>query len=459
MSPLQVQKQGQSLRSPNGRPGSPFEPLIDPRFGLIRSLEPAPLPAEMPRRLHRAHALCSDAQRFSPWTSDRESGGFAWDDPAAARAAAAGEAVERYCGNLVPEGLRRGSWRDLRASGDAAVDPDELALFSAAQYAQPGFPFVPMGRDLPMLWAAGESLVDGSPVWVPASLVWVTFFFGAPTAGEPRTHPTPYAGIATGGTRERAEVSAMLEILERDAMSVAWHRGDPLPELEVPGFVTHRVRAESVSMRFFEIPSELGAAVVGALAYDEAQDIPVLGLACRPEPAAAALKAAAEAFQLLLTCRILADPTSSYMQRVAAGAEGLGVKPWRADRAYRSSYRNDWRDAWDLLCHLQIHLDPAMREPLAARLRGAVGKRLEDLPTLTGGRRELVDHFVSRGYRPVCVDVTTPDVAASGLSVVRVVIPGLYGNAPAAFPYLGGARLAAAQGGVKEPFLMPPPWG
>lgn len=436
---------------------SPFDRLLDPRFGLIKSLEMVPLPTEMPRRLHRAHARSSAAQRFSMWHSDKESGGFAWDDPVAARAAAAGEAVERYCGNLVPAGLRRGSWNEWQQAGEPAVDPAELALFSDAQYAQRGFPFVPFSRDLPVLWTPGRSMVDGKRIWVPASLVWVTFFFGEPTAGEPRTHPTPYAGIATGSDREHAEVSAILELLERDAMSLAWHRGDPLPPLEMPGWLIDRVSSDAVPVRFYEIPSELDASVVGALAHDSANDILALGLACRVEPVAAALKAAAEAFQLLLTCRILDDPTSPYMQEVAAGAPGLGVKPWRADRAYRSSYRDDWRDAWDLLCHVQIHLDPAMREPLAERLSGGADKRLEDLPVLGTTRDALVAHLVDRGYHPIAVDVTTPDVAQTGLSVVRVVVPGLYGNAPAAFPYLGGTRMTT--GGANGLCRLPPPWG
>jgi ribosomal protein S12 methylthiotransferase accessory factor len=41
----------------------------------------------------------------------------------------------------------------------------------------------------------------------------------------------------------------------------------------------------------------------------------------------------------------------------------------------------------------------------------------------------------------VTVDLTTPDVRAAGLRVVRVLVPGLYCNAPAACPFLGGERL------------------
>jgi len=48
--------------------------------------------------------------------------------------------------------------------------------------------------------------------------------------------------------------------------------------------------------------------------------------------------------------------------------------------------------------------------------------------------------MASAGHRPVSFDITTPDVALAGLRVVRVVVPGLYPNAPTAFAYLGGGR-------------------
>ena len=98
-----------------------------------------------------------------------------------------------------------------------------------------------------------------------------------------------------------------------------------------------------------------------------------------------------------------------------------------------------------------------MREPLAARLSGGGDKRLEEMPVLGTTRDALVTHLVDRGYHPITVDVTTPDVAQTGLSVVRVVVPGLYGNAPAAFPYLGGPRMTT--GGTDGLCLLPPPWG
>ena len=431
----------------NPADAGPFAPLVDERFGLIRKLRVLPSRSDLPADLCRAQAEVCDSARFSPWHSDDRSAGFAWDSPDAACLAAAGEAVERYCGNLVPSGLRRASFDELTAAGLSAVDPDDLALFSPDQYATRGFPFVPFTRGLPVLWTEGRSLLDGRAVWVPASLVWVTFFTGGPTRNEPKTHATPYAGIAAGPSPSWAETAALFELIERDAMTLAWHGGLSLPRIVVPPHLKAKMEASSLSLEVHHFPSDFGVPVIGALAHDRKRDLIALGLAARANPVDAMFKAAAEAAQLIVTSRILDDPESPYMQQVAAGAPGLGVKPWRRDRAYRALYRRDWRDVWDLLCQLQLYQDPAMREPLEDRLSSSVGLSLDALPLLEAedARNQLIRRLASRGFEPVAVDVTTPDVAAVGQCVVRVVAAGLYGNSPAAFPYLGGPRLEIAR--------------
>lgn len=435
----------------NDRFPGPFARLIDRRCGILRSVSLVDTPPGLPPGLFRAEAAVADSSRFCAWHSDDRAGGLSFDDPEAALLAAAGEGIERYCGNLVPDRLHRASFGELEGEGRAAIDPQELALFSASQYRSRGFPFVPMSRDLRQLWTPGRSLHDGGERWVPASLVWVTFGKDRPTRGEPKTHPTPYAGVATGASREQAELAALCELFERDAVALAWHRGDALPRLQLPPALRARLWSEDLDPRFFLFPSDFGIPVIGCLAHDRRLDHLALGLACRPDAWSAATKAAAEAVQLLLTCRILDDPQSPFLRQVAAGAPGLGVKPWRADRAYHLSYRSDWHDVWDLLSQLQLYFDPEMR----ARLERRLGEDtppvplervpLERVPSVPGDRDALLGLLAARGYEAVAVDLTTPEVASTGLVVVRVVVPGLYGNSPAAFPYLGGPRLALAE--------------
>lgn len=193
--------------------------LVDARTGIIRRLEPRPIHKHLPQALKLIASVLADTSRFGPWPSDPSGTGCAFWDADAATGAAIGEAVERYCGNLVPPDLIMASYEELTAADHTAVDPDTLALYSPVQLAQPGFPFVPFTRSLRVRWAQGRDLLTHRPVWVPASLIWVTWFEARPTSDEPRTNATIYAGIATGQSREAAEWSALCELIERDAMT------------------------------------------------------------------------------------------------------------------------------------------------------------------------------------------------------------------------------------------------
>jgi len=55
----------------------------------------------------------------------------------------------------------------------------------------------------------------------------------------------------------------------------------------------------------------------------------------------------------------------------------------------------------------------------------------------------LLDRIANQDLVPLSVDLTTPDIVQTGLSVVRVLIPGLVLNGPPAFPFLGSDRLQA----------------
>jgi ribosomal protein S12 methylthiotransferase accessory factor len=100
-----------------------------------------------------------------------------------------------------------------------------------------------------------------------------------------------------------------------------------------------------------------------------------------------------------------------------------------------------------------------MRAPLDDRLAGGAEVALDQIaanaPSSSG---DCVRLLARHGLRAIAVDVTTPDIRSQGWFVMRVVVPGLYANAPAAFPLLGGSRLAdnLARGAL---CLLPLPHG
>ena len=423
--------------------------LVDSRSGVLTRIEVIPRDPAWPSHLVVAVSEIADTWRFAPWASDRVSTGTAFGSTEAAVGAAVGEAIERYCGNFVPSELRRATYEELAADGVEAVDPQTLALYADWQLVSPGCPFVPFGRDLPVLWALGERMDGGSLAYVPASLIWVNYFL-PPRDAEPRTNFAMFAGIAAGRSRAEAEASALEELIERDATMIWWHSGSPAvgiqPDAEIEDLLAGG-RDEVIHYRLVQIRNVFEVPVIGALIEDKERQVLGFGVAARCDPGEAMRKAVAEAVTLRTYSLGLLDPQGVIWQSAAEGViEGTSFKPHRADRLYADSYRDDFKDVTDLGCQSQIYLDPRMRPHLQRILAPEQWTKLTAIPGIPAeddDARRLVylELLARRGISAFSVDLTTPDVRAAGLHVVRVVAPGLYGNAPAAFQYYGGRRL------------------
>ncbi len=422
--------------------------LIDLRYGLIRQLHRFTHPPELPAALISFSAEIADTRRFGTFQADRVALGAAFWNAEQARLAAIGEAVERYCGNIIPAGLRRASYRELTSAGISAIDPASLVLYAPEQYQQRGFPFVPFTHDLPVRWVMGHDLETGCETLLPASLVYVNYYTGA-YASEPCTNFVIYSGIACGSTRADAERAAIEELIERDATMIWWLSGSPAigidwsaePRLQAALFTT---MPSAIRYHLIQIPTPFAIPVIGALIEDTALQIMALGVACRPDPIAASLKALVEAIHLRIFAQGLLDPHGHVWEGIRAGVlDARSYKPFRADRRYCDSFRADFRDVIDLGSQAQIYLDPRMHPYLDRIRRPEQSLTLAHIPFVSASdlRTTYLNLLAERGLRAYTVDLTTPDVRSVGLHVVRVVIPGLYPNAPAAFPFLGGERL------------------
>ncbi|WP_061300720.1 YcaO-like family protein [Herbidospora cretacea] len=368
---------------------------LDPRTGLITRVETRRSHAV----LHTVTAELAATGRFAHPLGNPLVGGASFGDPGRARRRALGEAVERYAGHLVPEArLRHATWHDL----DDAVDPDRLALYSPAQHDRPGFPFAGLRRDDVLAWVAGRS-DDGRQVWVPASLVWLSS--GAHTLVRARPAHLPIAaGIAAGPTPEAARASALAEVVERHALATAWYGGAAFPLVEGPPLPV----PAGAELVWRSVPNALGAPVVLCVASSPDG---LIGVGCA---AGSARSAAAEALRSL-------DALAEVIDGVPEWERPAGpLMPHRSDRRYLDSYAPDLSDATDLLCTVQLLADERVATAVRDRFDGGAppGRPSLDLEVIT-------------------VDLTTPDLAALGLHVARVVVPGLRSTGPAAYPFLG----------------------
>lgn len=414
--------------------------LIDPRTGILTSTQAQPPSADDPSFWRSHGATVAHTERFAAWRADGFGFGASLGDLDAARGAAIGEAVERYCGNAVPGHLPFCSWEDHALRGEDALDPQTLALYAPEQYQLPGFPFTPFTRDLPVRWARGRDMQTGAAVWVPASLVYLDAR-ASNRPGERSTHSLMYSGIATGQDRASAETGAIDELIERDATTVWWASGASTHELDDGGVIRGMLGKSGLDVRLLDIPTDLPGRVVAAVIEDgdpEQDGLLAFGTACRSDPSSAARKAVMEALGLRRITRQLLDPGSEVWRAVQADAiEAHVFLPYRADRSYRDAIPEDFSTLTDLPPVAQLYLDPRMAGAVLPRLRPARRLALGSLAPITGDR---VAMLATRGVRTVSVDVTTEDVRSCGLVVIRVVAAGLVGNGPPAFPLRGSDR-------------------
>ncbi|MDF5752787.1 YcaO-like family protein [Spongiactinospora sp. TRM90649] len=418
--------------------------LIDDRLGLIRKVR-----RDRPGVISGLVSYSAHLAR-QPWVADPVTGGASVGGEDMARRAAIGEAAERYCANHVPKGLPRAAFREL---AEPAADPRDFALYSKSQYEARGFPFTPMTADLEIAWTAAEDLFGGGRVLVPASLAYVNYYRG-PRAHEPPANYPVLAGTAAADTPSAARVAALREVLERDAVTLWWMSGAPASPLPPPpaGPLADALREAAqagLTVSLLRVPSSFDAMVAAAFVEDRRHRVVGFGSACRATAEEAAAKAFTEAIGTYETARELLDGDGGFWRGVRAGT--ITRRPYlahRPDRAYLDGLRPDWKDLNDVRVNVQVYLDERMQDAALDRLRAPSGP---PLPPETNGP---LSSLREQGLRAYAVDLTTRDVRAAGLSVARVLVPGLYCNAPAAFPFLGGSRLLnepVARGWVPGP--------
>jgi ribosomal protein S12 methylthiotransferase accessory factor len=428
-----------ALSRPVPGPDGPHDGIVT-RIRSFRGLRGSP-PA-----LHLAVADLADLSAEVPWQSDRQAFGMAWNDDDHARMAAWGEAVERISGTVAPatDRTRYGSHTDLTREGVRALAPERLTLYSPRQYTGADQPFRPFLPSSPVHWKPVRSLTGQQEIHVPAFMVH-TAWPHVPKDQPEQLHAFPaVGGTAAGTTLEQALLAGLEEVVERDAAAVWWANAASLPRLPL----TSRIKAllepvlDEYEVTLTHIDNDFAIPVLAACVRTRAEGWLTIGFAARPDPEAAALKALAEAFGLQLTCRSLDDRAAA--ARIAQGFTGRRnpLKAWRQDRAYLNEYREDGRDAVELLCHQQLYLDRRAGDRAMEWIgRGAQGAWAQ-VPRVPGDTLETLRvRGQAAGHDVLYADLTTPQARAAGMRVVRVIVPGMIGTAPACCPYFGGHRV------------------
>ncbi|WP_436760454.1 YcaO-like family protein [Streptosporangium sp. V21-05] len=378
--------------------------LVDPRTGIVREITELRIDDDDPRFVHYLSEACStEAMGF---LKNFGNNGGAATDRRRALAKAIGEAVERYCSACF-------SYDDLLVSAyddldNPATPPGTYALYRPEQYAIPGFPWRPFTSATRVAWTRGRSLVTGEEILLPASFVYVPYHYRAET---PIAQPIS-TGLACGSSVQEATVSALCEVVERDAFTLMWQGRLSRPRIRLdrlPDSLTDLVRRfeeVGLTVHMVDIGTDVGCPSIMTIAEGFTRTSPALAFAAASHPDAEV--ACRKSLEELAHTRKFSVQVMDYLPPVPVDVES-GHPAVDGQRAHLRYYcpqesKEYARFSWDSSQETDLDLS---------------GDR--DLSL-----RALVAGVAATGEDVIACDLTTPDVAELGLSVVRVVVPGLH---------------------------------
>jgi ribosomal protein S12 methylthiotransferase accessory factor len=386
----------------------PLESLVSPFVGVVRGTQEV---LAGPEDVRLATAWCESAFPHALV------GGGSGPTVHEARAAAIGEAVERYSACIVdPDACVVASAREL---GGRAVDPGRFALFSQAQYRTAGFPYVRFDRDAQLAWIEGVSLPEGRPVWLPAQLVHL--------AGHESERPicrTTSSGLACQASAAEATLAALLELLERDAFMITWKARLSWPSLDWRG---HERLTEFE--RAFLRPTGLQWRAVDLSAF---WDIPIV----------AAVVRGGETLGVGAAAGVTVDRAVT-----KALDEAARVRTWALALRAHGQVASTADEVEEFDDHVRFYAHSRNTSRVEFLDGSRRRRRVESVPTIRGRTAEarietICRRLARRRVTAYAVDVTAPDVREAGLAVVRVIAPELCAlDVEHSARLLGGDRL------------------
>jgi ribosomal protein S12 methylthiotransferase accessory factor len=389
-----------------------WEDLVDPKVGVIQRVVELPVDDDDPEFFHYYSKAC-DTARFTRFSNFSENGGASTDRYIAV-AKAMGEAVERYCSAIYEAGdFIFSSYRDLRVR---AVAPELLSFYRPDQYTWKGFEWQPFTDDTPVHWTIGVSLVTGEEILLPAASVYVPYHYQGPTRSAFIMQPIS-TGMACGTSFEAAALSGLCEVVERDAFTINWQArlSRPLIRHEtLPAFgrdLVARFTNVGLDVKLVDITSDLGVPTIMSIALSHVDTSPAIAVAAATDPSPQ--RALSKSLDELAHTRKYSKQLMIYTPPVPVDVEN-------GHPAVR-----DQRD------HLRFYCPQSSRP--YAEFAWASNERVDlaDLPDRSKGDDErqldeVVRKCAAAALEPVAVELTTPDIAALGLRVVRVVVPGAH---------------------------------
>jgi ribosomal protein S12 methylthiotransferase accessory factor len=407
-----------------GRLVAALDRIVDARVGVMSGVWELPPDPGTPSFFHFRGAACN-TKAFASDANFRETGGAStnrWH----AMAKAVGEGVERYCGAIYPREAFPLAAYD--GADFACVPPSHFALYNRAQYEKRGFPYVPFERSTPVRWAACLDPLTGETLAVPAVMIWVPY---TPGPEERRITQSISTGLCCHESHAKAALGAVCEVIERDAFTINWQRRLAPPRIiaETLSDANYErlVLIEAVGGRvdILDLTLDHGVTTMMSVLRSTRPEAPavVVAAATHPSPEGAIR----ESLEELAHTRRYSELIKLHLPALQDVTGFENVKSQVDHLAFWADHRRLAAIEWMFASDKRIEF---------GELRDlSYGDAARDL-------RVVCERVVGSGHRVLLRELTTPDVGALGLAVVRAVIPGYHPlQMGHVFRALGGERL------------------
>ncbi len=334
-------------------------------------------------------------------------------DRDAAQVSAVMEAVETWCAEQITAPLKFASIDEMMPTHDLA-DLARLPLMT------------PEGVDpaQPFLWIEADDLPTGARRWLPFELVHANY--AQPEPAHSGGFLSTTNGLASGNTRDEAVLHGLMEVIERDALTLwklgpqAWDGATALAldTVDDPACrdILDQFKSAGIDVMAWDARSDLGVPCFLALICDRESEpgVAEFGGGAHPAPEIALLRALTEAAQARLTF-------------ISGAREDIG------DDAYTRAAQTDRQAQARAIIDAQA---PALA---FSQIKSC------ETETFAGDITVTLDRLAEVGI----TEVLTVDIGIPGLpfAVVRTVVPGLESAMEGAdSPYVPGSRAAALLG-------------
>jgi ribosomal protein S12 methylthiotransferase accessory factor len=385
-----------------------FHLIFDPRVGIVSRIAELGREASGPDFIHVAARTCDPAPLGGA------AGPFSLSVAETGREAAISKAIRasiaRYSAALYDRaGLPLATYDDANFR---CLKPRDFSLYSWAQYALPGFPFVAFDVDTPVRWTSAVDLATGEPSHIPAPFIWYPYPYLRTGGDLPIVQPTT-AGLACGESVAAAALAGLCDVIARDSLAVFWQSRTASPRVRVE---TLPEPIAGMARRF--IATGDWVALLDLTTNNRVPTFVAVAVSDQPERPAFAFGAAAHLSPETAAAAAFADLAEA--RRLAQ--EAKRTKPLPAPA-------NDWEDVSGWQDHLNFAADHRNRDLVAFALSSEDRRNFGDYDEPSEGSADLdleacVTRVMTAGHRAYAANLTSEDVAALGLAVVRVVVPG-----------------------------------